>query len=225
MNKNETFHKFLELLRTADNFVIPIESFVQRLILAAILAFLLSRIYIKFGRSMSNRTSFASNFILLTVTTMIIITIVKSSLALSLGLVGALSIIRYRTAIKEPEELSYLFFSITIGLGLGADQVSITLISFIIVCIFIVIKNYSNQSKEIFTTLIITDNSGKLKLEECNQIIQNSCRNIELRRMDHKPDFLEIVYKIEMKEIKNLSLLVEKLKAVNEGISIQFLEI
>ena len=53
---------------------------------------------------------------------MIIITIVKSSLALSLGLVGALSIVRFRTAIKDPEELSFLFISIAIGLGMGANQ-------------------------------------------------------------------------------------------------------
>jgi hypothetical protein len=51
----------------------------------------------------------------------LIITIVKSSLALSLGLVGALSIVRFRTPVKEPEELAYLFMAIAIGLGMGAD--------------------------------------------------------------------------------------------------------
>ena len=49
-------------------------------------------------------------------TTMLIISIVKSSLALSLGLVGALSIIRFRAAIKEPEELAYLFLAIGISI-------------------------------------------------------------------------------------------------------------
>ena len=48
---------------------------------------------------------------------MLIITVVKTSLALSLGLVGALSIVRFRSAIKDPEELLYLFFSIAIGIG------------------------------------------------------------------------------------------------------------
>ena len=57
---------------------------------------------------------------LITMTTMLIISIVKSSLALSLGLVGALSVIRFRAAIKEPEELTYLFLTIAIGLGFGA---------------------------------------------------------------------------------------------------------
>ena len=50
------------------------------------------------------------------------ISVVKSSLALSLGLVGALSIVRFRAAIKDPEELVYLFFCIAIGLTLGADR-------------------------------------------------------------------------------------------------------
>ena len=52
-----------------------------------------------------------------------VILIVKSSLALSLGLVGALSIVRFRTPIKEPEELIYLFLAIAIGLGFGAGQI------------------------------------------------------------------------------------------------------
>ena len=59
---------------------------------------------------------------------MIIITIVKSSIALSLGLVGALSIVRFRAAIKEPEELTFLFICIAIGVGLGAGQRNIIII-------------------------------------------------------------------------------------------------
>ena len=51
-------------------------------------------------------------------TTLLVISVVKSSLALSLGLVGALSIVRFRTPIKEPEELAYIFLAIAIGLAL-----------------------------------------------------------------------------------------------------------
>ena len=64
--------------------------------------------------------------IVISIVTFLVITVVKSSLALSLGLVGALSIIRFRTPIKEPFELSYLFLSIAIGLGFGAGQVIAT---------------------------------------------------------------------------------------------------
>lgn len=70
--------------------------------LAALLGLVLGEAYFRFG--LSNRRSFARNFLMLTVTTTLIISIVRSSLALSLGLVGALSIVRFRAAIKEPEE-------------------------------------------------------------------------------------------------------------------------
>jgi len=130
MNKIQTFQDFL----ATQSVQVPIAGFILNLFLAAALSFILSRVYARYGVSLSNRRMFAKNFMLITMTTMLIITIVKSSLALSLGLVGALSIVRFRAAIKEPEELAYLFLTIAIGLGFGADQRVITVVAFIIIC-------------------------------------------------------------------------------------------
>ena len=79
-----------------------------------------------FGNSFSDRFVMAGSFVMLALVTMLVITVVKSSLALSLGLVGALSIVRFRTPIKEPEDLIYLFLAIAIGLGVGASSIYIT---------------------------------------------------------------------------------------------------
>ena len=65
-----------------------------------------------FGSSLSNRREFSRTFPMILMTTILIISIVKSSWQLGLGLVGALSIVRFRTPIKEPEELAYLFLAI-----------------------------------------------------------------------------------------------------------------
>ena len=74
------------------------------------------------------------------------ITIVKSSLALSLGLVGALSIVRFRAAIKEPEELVYLFLIIATGLGCGAGQIKLTAVGIIFALIVTVVYyKFSNK--------------------------------------------------------------------------------
>jgi hypothetical protein len=89
-----------------------IPSFIFSFFVCALLAYILGKFYVRFGNSLSNRKSFARNFIVLAITTMFIISVVKSSLALSLGLVGALSIVRFRSAVKEPEELIYLFLTI-----------------------------------------------------------------------------------------------------------------
>ena len=100
-----------------ENININLNNFTVNLLATVILCFVLRQLYIKFSSSLSNKDEFSKNFVILGITTCIVITIVKSSLALSLGLVGALSIVRFRAAIKEPEELVYLFLTITIGLG------------------------------------------------------------------------------------------------------------
>jgi zinc transporter ZupT len=65
-----------------------------------------------FVQVLSNKRKLARVLMFIAATTVLIITVVASSLALSLGLVGALSIIRFRTPVKEPEELAYLFLAI-----------------------------------------------------------------------------------------------------------------
>ena len=142
MDKSQTFEQFLA------NQVPQISptTFLINLVLTAILSY---------GNSLSNKRVFASNFELIAITTMIIITIVKSSLALSLGLVGALSIVRFRAAIKEPQELAYLFFTIAIGLGMGADQRVITLIGFVFLVGVVWVKS-AFKSRDTYSNLNFT---------------------------------------------------------------------
>lgn len=92
------------------------------IISSALCSYLVKFTYDRYGRSLNNRTNFSNNFILLCIVTTLVIIIVKHSLALSLGLVGALSIVRFRAAIKEPEELVFLFLIISLGLCFGANQ-------------------------------------------------------------------------------------------------------
>ncbi len=92
-----------------ENVSISTGNFVQHLLVTLVLTLLVKIVYTRFSTTISNKKEFSKNFVILGLTTCIVITIVKSSLALSLGLVGALSIVRFRAAIKEPEELVYLF--------------------------------------------------------------------------------------------------------------------
>jgi len=91
--------------------------------------------------------NFSKNFVILGTTTCIIIVIVKNSLALSLGLVGALSIVRFRAAIKEPEELVYLFLVIAVGLGCGAGQIKVITVG-ILTSLLIIFAYYLFLSKK-----------------------------------------------------------------------------
>ena len=140
---------------TNQNIQIDLNSFILGLTCIALLCLIIKLFYIRFSSTLSNRVDFSKNFIILGITTFIIIMIIKNSLALSLGLVGALSIVRFRAAIKEPEELIYLFLVITAGLGCGAGQLKITIVgvSFALIVIYI---NYLflSKSKIVYSELI-----------------------------------------------------------------------
>ena len=90
--------------------------------LVAVLGILIQLHYRRMGGSLANRQSFGPVLPFLALTTFLVISAVKSSFALSLGLVGALSIVRFRTPIKEPEELAYIFLAVATGVGAAADQ-------------------------------------------------------------------------------------------------------
>ena len=205
---------------------ISIPNFILNLFIVAVLTFILSKVYINFGNSLSNRQAFAKNFIILGITTMIIITIVKSSLALSLGLVGALSIVRFRTAIKEPEELGYLFFVISLGLGLGADQKLITMVGFLFTLIIIIINSYSTRketNKNISLTLSCPKNNNNNILMDINNIMSKSCSKIELKRFDESNKEIEFIFFIELEGFESLNELKINLLSYNENINISLM--
>ncbi|HEX3019883.1 MAG TPA: DUF4956 domain-containing protein [Chitinispirillaceae bacterium] len=223
MDKLHTFNEFL----ISQKGTIDIGSFTVNLVLAALLSFFLYLLYIRFGRSLSNRKEFARNFMIITCTTMFIITVVKISLALSLGLVGALSIVRFRTAIKEPEELSYLFLSIAVGLGLGASQRVVTLVAFVFIVIIILIRGlFSEVSPRANGMLLQLSCSGadSKRVEEIERVLKSNCNRIELRRMDDSSGELSLSYMVGFDSSQRLGLIRDQLKDLIKDISITFMD-
>ena len=121
-SSNTIAKRELESFFLNSNIDIDFGNFFIALLLSLILAYLVKLTYMKVGRALNDKDYFSDTFIPLAIITTLVITVIKFSLALSLGLVGALSIVRFRAAIKEPEELVYLFFVIAIGLANGANQ-------------------------------------------------------------------------------------------------------
>ena len=151
-----------------QNVQIELSNFILSLLCAAFLSFIVHLFYVRFSTTLSNRIEFSKNFVVLGVATCIVIMIVKSSLALSLGLVGALSIVRFRAAIKEPEELVYLFLIIAVGLGCGANQLVITAVGIFFALFTILI--YSKYLKRSNNTLIDIINMSVVIDEDISDI-------------------------------------------------------
>ena len=224
MNDFPSFQQFLETTSAQ----IPTTSFLANIIFASILAWSLGIFYIKYGRSLSNRSSFSRNFVPLALITTLIISVIKSSLALSLGLVGALSIVRFRVAIKEPEEIIYLFLCIALGLGFGADQGIITFLALLIFFIVISIMDFGKQHtvNDENLHLVISSLSPSSDLFESVILKLNEhCDEVLLKRMDDSKDNFEASFFVVFQSSESLKDLRKDLREMDKTIKLTFFDI
>jgi hypothetical protein len=206
---------------------LSITTLLLNLAIGALLALVLRWHYRRFGATLSNRSEFAhvGPFILLI--TILIITVVKSSLALSLGLVGALSIVRFRTPIKEPEELAYLFMAIAIGLGLGANQTIPTILAAPLILAFMVVLkriHHKSANKNLFLSIFLKNNPSKTKLDELSEIVSKHTRVLDLRRFNSRENEAEVTFHVDIENSNILFDLEDALRKVFPDIEVTFID-
>jgi uncharacterized membrane protein YhiD involved in acid resistance len=203
-----------------------IPGFVFSFVVCAVLAFVLGKFYVLYGNALSNRKAFARNFMVLAITTMFIISVVKSSLALSLGLVGALSIVRFRAAIKEPEELTYLFLTIAIGLGCGAGLTLLTFVAFLGFIIVIWFTNrYKNATEHQSLYLTISsDQPQEIDVKNIVELLKKYCTGIKLKRTDESPNALEVSFLVEIEDFEILENAKVEIRKLYPSTSISFMD-
>ncbi|MGA2866955.1 MAG: DUF4956 domain-containing protein [Verrucomicrobiota bacterium] len=201
-------------------------SLVLRLVVAAVLGLLLGQAYIRFGQALSNRKLFARNFIVLTVTTTLIISIVRSSVALSLGLVGALSIVRFRAAIKEPEELAFLFLAISAGLGLGAGAALITVVALFLILGLIGLRSllFRQPGPPNLYLTVTSPAAGKLGASQILQALAAAGASASLKRLDQTPDLLEAAFVVDFKDVARLEQFNQRLRELSPQVRISCLD-
>ena len=207
-----------------------IGSLVINLIVGIIISFFLKIHYKKYSSTLNNRDEFGNIFPFVLLTTVLVISIVKSSLALSLGLVGALSIVRFRTPIKEPEELAYLFICIAAGLGLGANQTVPTVVAiFIILIVMILMKNKDGitNEKNMFLSIeykISKESEKQNIIKKINKVVGDEVLRFDLRRLDLRENYLDVTYQVNVNDIEVLEKIINNLKKIFPNISITYLD-
>lgn len=222
MDKWSLFQRFL----ITESSQISVRDFVINAIIAVVLAGLLEITYAKCAKSLSGRKVFAANFFLIGFTTMLIISIVKSSLALSLGLVGALSIVRFRSAIKEPEELAYLFYTIAIGLGLGANQRVITVVAFFILMTILWIRFFASKKAKQQNLFLTVSSVGEKKptISQVSELLNTAFKASHLSRYDESDDIIEASFWIEVSKVENLEQFKSKIQELAPGTQVSFVD-
>lgn len=220
----------LENFQINTNSEIDLSLIVLNLLIAFLISLLIKFHYKKFSTTLTNRDDFSNLFPFITLTVVLVIYIVKSSLALSLGLVGALSIVRFRTPIKEPEELAYLFICIAAGLGYGANQTIPTTVAVILILFLLYllkIKKIRTTEKNIFLNLEI-ENIDKVNTSEIskniNQILKSENDNFNLLKLDVSNELFQATYIINLKDLDKLEVINQSLQSKYPNIKISFVD-
>ena len=206
---------------------LSLTTFVLDVGIGLVLSLIVAWFYEHYGRSLSNRRKFGRLLPVLTVTTAIVITIVKSSLALSLGLVGALSIVRFRTAIKEPEELLYLFIAIMIGLGMGANQRWLTVIGVVILLAYMtarLVLRPDSYRENLYLNLMVREEDEETPFNRINACLLDHVDVLDFRRLDSRDGMLQLTYFIDQGDPEMLNAMVDDLKAQFSVAEISFIQ-
>ena len=145
---------------------------------------------------MYNR-KFNISLIMLTLVTTMVMIVIGSDIALSLGMVGALSIVRFRTAIKDPRDTGYIFWCIAIGISVGSGNYMISIIGSLFLFIVLSIFSFSGFGKEDRYILIVR--GAREREEDIMRCVFNSFKGSQLRAKNSVTSNIEIIYQIKIK--------------------------
>ena len=220
----------LENIQINSNSEIELSLIVLNLFIAFIISILIKFHYKKFSTTLTNRDDFSNLFPFITLTVVLVIYIVKSSLALSLGLVGALSIVRFRTPIKEPEELAYLFLCIAAGLGYGANQTIPTTVATLMILLllyFVKIKKIRTTDKNIFLNLEIEKKENQNTSEitkDINQTLKIENDNFNLIKLDVTDEIYQATFILNVKNLDKLEVINQSIQSKYPNVKINFID-
>jgi uncharacterized membrane protein YhiD involved in acid resistance len=202
------------------------------LLFGLLLSVILAVYYSRWGDSLSNRSKFAPLLPLLSMITLLVISVVKSSLALSLGLVGALSIVRFRTAIKDPEELMFLFFAISIGLGLGADQRITTVVAYVVIMGYLIARKALQKSLHfsphnnlyLNVSLPLGSTTNESAFQYIQETLGEELPKVDLRRFDTDGKELRMVFYFQSNSVDTVSNITRRIQEKYDNAVISVVE-
>lgn len=174
-------------------------------------------------RLITRKTFYNKNFNIslaaLALITAIVILTVQANIVISLGMVGALSIVRFRTAIKDPMDLVFLFWSISIGIACGAGMVEIAIIGSLLLTIIIFVLDRLPVARA-SSILVINASAGVELMDSINEVVKSNSKFFKVKSRNVSDSSLDVV--IELWASKEDELL-KSLKAIEKVNSVSIM--
>ncbi len=168
--------------------------------LALIIGFFIFIVYQKTFNGVMYSANFAVSLVAMTLITTLIILAVTSNVVLSLGMVGALSIVRFRSAIKEPLDIAFIFWSISVGIVLGAGLIPLAVIGSIVIGLFLIIfvNKKSSDNPYILVVNCISDKTEVKVFENVNTKVK---KHVVKSKTVSKDSEIELTVEVRLKDM------------------------
>lgn len=195
------------------------------MVLALLLAFgiglFIFFIYKKTFSGVMYSSSFAVTLVALTMITTLVILAVTSNVVLSLGMVGALSIVRFRTAIKEPLDIAFLFWSIAVGIVLAAGLIPLAVIGSVMIGVFLLVfVNRKTHANPYIIVISCTDHESEIKAKE---FLEKQVKRVVVKSKTARKGAIELNMEVRMKD-DNTDFINElsEMKGVNSAVLVSY---
>jgi hypothetical protein len=161
--------------------------------------------------------NFNITLLLTSMVTAMVMMVIGTNLALSLGMVGALSIVRFRSAIKDPRDIGFIFWGISAGLAAGTGSWLISVVGSLFIAIILLI--FSKSSYEDYPFLLVIKGS-EINEDKLRYLLMAYVQKYSLRMKNNTPSSSEIIYEVKFEEGKDIDLIkeiknLEKISNVN----------
>ncbi len=184
------------------------------LVLSFLVGLFIFFIYKKSYSGVMYSASFGVTLIALSMITTLLIMTVVSNIVLSLGMVGALSIVRFRTAIKEPMDIAFLFWAIAVGIVLAAGLIPLAVFGSIFVGVVLVLFSKRKTADSPYILVVHCEN-GQIE-QQARTFVASQVKRLRLKSKSVDSGCVELNYEVRLKE--DSSAFVNQLEAM-EGVS------
>ena len=216
LNFNDIFSNNLQQI-TADN-NLTLTLIVFNIFFSGVIGVLIALIYRKYFMGVLFQKSFAVTLIVATMITTLVIMVISGNLILSLGMVGALSIVRFRAAIKDPLDVVYIFWAIGSGIAIGVSQYLLVFIALIAISFVLAILSKLRSSQK---PKLLVINSKIDKQQKIQEQIEQFARKITSRSTQMIEDRCEMVF--ETNEELEIAFIRRKLIEIDGSIELRVL--
>ncbi len=187
------------------------------LFLATATALIISQIYKHTHRGMNFELTFMTTLVLLAPIVAVVMLFIRGDLVLSLGLIGSLSIIRFRTPIKDTRDMVFLFWTIAVGLGCGTYNWAVVIVStiFITIVMFTLYFFRYGRSRNTDFVLVVAGMSER-RGDEMEAVVKRYSPEARVRSHEEEDDLWEVIYELRFPKVEEGTAknLISELKAL-----------